>query len=200
MDQSERRVIDDLFTKLQTAEGQSGPRDAEAEASIRGHLERQPAAPYYMAQAIVVQQDALSHAQGRIQQLERELAERPAGGGGGFLSGLFGGGQPQTQTPPPPPQQMQSTPARSYPQAGGGGFLAGAAQTAMGVAGGFLIADALSSLFATDPAAAAEADPGLDPMAEDGPGAESGVEEDPFIGDAGDVSGGAFDAGGDFDF
>ena len=91
MDQNERRIIDDLFARLGEAERRAGPRDAEAERLIQGHLGRQPAAPYYMAQAIVVQQEALAGAQARIEQLERELGERPAGGG--FLGGLFGGGE-----------------------------------------------------------------------------------------------------------
>lgn len=41
-----------------------------------------------------------------------------------------------------------------YHQAGAGGFLGGAMQTALGVAGGFLIADALSGLLSPDEAAA----------------------------------------------
>jgi hypothetical protein len=42
-----------------------------------------------MAQAILVQEQALANVQTRVQELERLLAERSAGGG--FLSGLFGG-------------------------------------------------------------------------------------------------------------
>src|SRR5688572_8998177 len=86
MDQNERGIIDDLFARLDEVERRAGPRDAEAERSIRGHLTRQPAAPYYMAQAIVAQQEALARAQTRIEQLERQ-----GGAGGGFLGGLFGG-------------------------------------------------------------------------------------------------------------
>lgn len=67
-------------TRLRQAEGQSGARDADAAALIAQHVARQPAAPYYMAQAIVVQQDALAEAQMKIQELERQLEERPAGG------------------------------------------------------------------------------------------------------------------------
>ena len=88
MDQNERGIIDDLFDRLRRAEGQSEPRDPEAEALIARHVAAQPAAPYYMAQAIVVQQEALARAQSRVQELERQLAER---GSGGFLGGLFGG-------------------------------------------------------------------------------------------------------------
>ena len=85
-----------------------------------------------MAQTIVVQEQALSAAQGRIQQLEQELASRPAGGGG-FLSGLFGGGQ----TRPQPHQPYQPQPMQGLPPAHGarhgtwmGGMAPGAAAAA----------------------------------------------------------------------
>ena len=118
-----------------------------------------------MAQTIVVQEQALSAAQGRIQQLEHELASRPAGGGG-FLSGLFGGGQ----TRPQPHQSYQPQPMHGMPphmapgmgghgsRRGGGGFLAGAAQTAMGVAGGVLLGNMIAGAFSGgDEAKAADA-------------------------------------------
>jgi hypothetical protein len=178
MDQNERRIIDDLFERLRKAEDQAGPRDPDAEALIRRHAAAQPAAAYYMAQAIVVQQEALARAQERIQELERQGAERP----GGFLSGLFGG--EETETPAP------ARGARSRGSFGryqvGGGFLAGPMQTALGVAGGFLVADAISGLFADEAAAAVpgtEHDPAL-------------AEEDPFGGE--DPSGEA--GAGDLDF
>ena len=118
-----------------------------------------PAAPYYMAQAILVQEQALGTLQNRIQELEQAAAQRPAGGGG-FLGNLFGGGaaapaprpaaMPQAQGPIPP-QYMQPGPAAApgspWGRPAGGGFLAGAMQTAMGVAGGVLVADAISSAF-----------------------------------------------------
>jgi hypothetical protein len=130
-----------------------------------------------MAQAIVVQQEALANAQARIEQLERELTERPAGGG--FLGGLFGG-----EREPAQPRQRHSRSGQgpwSQPYGRGGGFLAGAAQTAMGVAGGVLIANAIADLLGPDEAAAAEPGPQEDPSAGDDLGAD-----DPF-GDAGDI-------------
>jgi uncharacterized protein len=157
MDNTERQVIDELFGKVKQAESGSGPRDAEAEARIREHVAAQPAAPYYMAQAIVIQEQALAASQARIEELEADLAQRPAAGGG-FLGGLFGGGG----SPRP-------APARRGPAAGmdpriaayndphrrqGGGFLGGAMQTAMGVAGGLLLGSAIMSMLAPDTAAA----------------------------------------------
>ena len=167
MDKNEQQIIDGLFDKLQQAERGSGPRDAEAEQRIAGHVGRQPGAPYYMAQAIVVQEHALQAAQQRIQQLEQDLQQRPAGGGG-FLGGLFGGGSI-------PPARASASPQLSqlarYQQGGGGGFLAGAMETAMGVAGGLLLGNLLMSAFSGGEAAAAEdtsaqeEDPGMDDMA-----------------------------------
>ena len=157
MNTQERQIIDDLFDKLRQVEQQSGPREPNAETHIRTRIERQPGAPYYMAQTIVMQEQALQNAQARIAELEDELARRPAGGGG-FLSGLFGGGsQPQPRPPQRQPDNMQgmappgggfgsgvSAPGMAA-QPGRGGFLAGAAQTAMGVAGGMMIGSLLGN-------------------------------------------------------
>jgi len=93
MNTQERQVIDDLFEKLRHVADQAGLREPVAEAHIRSRIEAQPGAPYYMAQTIVMQEQALLTAQARIAELEDELARRPAGGGG-FLSSLFGGASP----------------------------------------------------------------------------------------------------------
>jgi uncharacterized protein len=157
MDQNERHIIDDLFDRLRKAEEQAEPRDPDADALIARHVARQPAAPYYMAQAIVVQQEALGRAQTKIQELERGLAERRSGG---FLSGLFGDEEASTSGAPASGERSSGGFGRRSQPAGGGGFLAGAMQTALGVAGGFLIADALAGLLAPDEGAAAAAEAG----------------------------------------
>ena len=163
MDHQDRQAIEQLFGKIAQVERQSTPPDAQAADFIRSQINRQPNAPYYMAQTIVVQEQALSAAHGRIQQLEQELASRPAGGGG-FLSGLFGGGQPRSQ-PHQPYQPRHGMPPHMAPgmggmaqQRGGGGFLAGAAQTAMGVAGGVMLGNMIAGAFSGgDEAKAGEA-------------------------------------------
>jgi uncharacterized protein len=153
MDTDDRKAIAGLFDKLSQVERQMPERDPEAERFIGDAIARQPGAPYYMAQTVVVQEHALHAAQGRIEQLEAELAEaRRASQGGGFLSGLFGNGA----TPRRPAQSRQP-----MPQGAPGGFLAGAAQTAMGVAGGVLLANAIGGMFAGE-AQAAEAEPEAD--------------------------------------
>ncbi len=203
MNEQDRQAIEGLFARLADAERQAGPKDAQAEAFIKQQMGAQPGAPYLMAQTIVMQTYALEQAQQRIGELE-EQAEAPASssGGGSFLSGIFGGGSPA------PASRPSSVPAagqrpnfrggamQAQPQQGGG-FLAGAAQTAMGVAGGVLLGNALGSMFgggtaqATPAAAAPEA-----PKAEPAP-AEPAAQPEPVA----DDGGGFFDSdfGGDMD-
>jgi uncharacterized protein len=194
MEQNQRQLIDGLFAKLKQAEQLSGPRDRDAEQQIAEALARQPAAPYYMSQVILVQDHAMQAQHQRIQDLEKELTEaqaraQPPAAGGGFLSGLFGGGASQTPAPaqpaaertpvmapgaayaPPPPAQgrgwsnQPAGPVAGFGGmggGGGGGFLSSALSTAAGVAGGVMLASAVSGLFgageakAAEPAAAAE--------------------------------------------
>lgn len=192
MDQNDRRAIEGLFDKLSQVEQQSPPRDDAAERFIAGEITRQPAAPYYMAQTIVVQDHALTEAQGRIAALEAELARarQAAPQPGGLLGRLFGAppspprpAPSAAHAPMPPTLPGQGGRAMPGPQAGqGGGFLAGAAQTAMGVAGGMMLGNALAGMFA-GPASAQEAD-SLEPDAEDQD--DSAYEAADFGDDGGD--------------
>ena len=123
MNSEEQTLIDGLFSRLQQAETDSAPRDAQAEARIKEHMTRQPAAGYYMTQSILVQEHALKSldAQNKqqaqqIQQLQDELqrakAAQPApASSGGFLSSIFGGGSSRDQQP-----------AQSAPSASGSGW------------------------------------------------------------------------------
>ncbi|MBB1248170.1 DUF2076 domain-containing protein [Rhizobium sp. G21] len=173
MDQNDRYAIEGLFGKLAEVERQAPQRDAQADAFIRERMSSQPGAPYFMAQTIVVQEQALEAAQQRIEELEYQLASRPAQGGG-FFSSLFGSSQPQRSMPPRQPSPMMGQAYGQQPQSGaqagpwgqqsahgrpaGGGFLAGAAQTAMGVAGGMLLGNAIAGMLGGDEAQAAEND------------------------------------------
>ncbi len=169
MEDRDRRAIEELFQKLSQVESQSGPRDPEAERYIREQLAAQPGAAYYMAQTIIVQEQALAAAQDRIEETQRQ----GAGGSsrGGPLSGIFAGGRSRQE-----PRNSGS--GRSMESAGGpwgsaprgGGFLAGAAQTAMGVAGGVLLGNMLGGMFSGDEAdtggLADSSDPGNDETAD----------------------------------
>ena len=164
MDNQTQQVLNGLFQKLGQAEAQSGPREPAAEALIRDAVAAQPGAPYYMAQTILVQEQALESLNQRVQELEQaqaaQASQAPAQGGG-FLGGLFGGGRKSAAPPPPsqaayPPGGATGQAMRQAPQ---GSFLGGAMQTAMGVAGGVMLANAVTGMFAGDEAQAAEAEP-----------------------------------------
>lgn len=199
MDNRDREAIEELFGKIARVEGQSGPRDAEAEVYIRSRIAAQPSAPYYMAQTIVVQEQALSEAQRRIDELESRDAQTSSGGG--LLGSIFGGGQGSRSRSPAgagsvsPRQQRQDDGGPWGSRGGmgrgmgmgGGGFLAGAAQTAMGVAGGVVLGNMLADMLSPDEAAAA----GLD----DNAAAEDDIglaDADTDVADAGDFDVGDF--------
>ena len=204
MNDSDRQAIAGLFSKLGDVERQAPPRDAGAEAFIAQRIGQQPGAPYFMAQTIVMQEYALNQAQARIQELENQAQEQQyqqpaAGGGGGLFGSLFGGGQQPARRPGQVPSMPRATgvgagalnagqQAPMQPQQqggfGGGGFLAGAAQTAMGVAGGVLLGNAIGSMFAGDAPATETA------------AAEPAAEE-PQVEEAAYDDGGFDDFGGD---
>ena len=121
MNSEEQTLIDGLFSRLQQAETDSAPRDAQAEARIKEHITRQPAAGYFMTQAILVQEAAIKSldAQNKqqaqqIQQLQDELQRakttQPATSGGGILSRISSGTSREPQ------------PAPSAPASGAGGW------------------------------------------------------------------------------
>jgi hypothetical protein len=125
MNNQEREVISDIFRRLEQVAEQ--PRDPEAERFIADNLRRQPYAPYAMAQAIYVQEQALANLHDRVQQLEAEIEQlQSRAQSGGFLSGLFGGGSREPERPmsgpfgrPPGIQQGQGSPWGGQPGMGG---------------------------------------------------------------------------------
>ena len=129
MNTDEQTLIDGLFGRIKQAEDPSQPRDAQAQACIEQHLRQQPAAPYYMAQAILVQEAAIKRLDEQNKQLEAELKQARAQaeaaqasssaqstGGGGFLSSIFGSGG-RNPAPAPQPQRPSAPPVAS-----GGGW------------------------------------------------------------------------------
>lgn len=102
MSPEERQLITSLFDRIIPAAGAS--RDAEAEALITEGVKRAPHAPYVLAQAVIVQEEALKAASGRIEQLEariKALETKPAEqASSGFLGGsLFGSGRTASGVP-----------------------------------------------------------------------------------------------------
>lgn len=174
LNQQERDAIDDLFDRIEAAARKSPPRDAEAEALIQQRLRNYPPSPYYMAQTILVQEQALRSARERIEELEARQQS-----GGGFLGGLFGGDETVQQgrrTRGPWDRRADNEFARGQ----GGGFLAGAAQTALGVTGGLLLGSAIAGMFGGSAEASEyEPDASQEP-AEDMDSGDAGFGDDDF--------------------
>lgn len=175
LSRDDRNAIDGLFERLAEAERRGGPRDAEAEALIRQKMAAQPGSAYYLAQTVVVQQEALKEAERRIEELEGR------------------GREPVRRGPwDREPAQDDRRQAGGFNQ--GGGFLAGAAQTALGVAGGMMLGSLIGSIFSAGSANAAEAPADTNADAGNDAGSDAGGSDD-F---GGFDDGGGFDMGGDF--
>lgn len=185
----DRRAIEGLFDRLAQVERQNSHRDPEAEQMIDESIRRQPNAPYYLAQTVVVQQAALEEADRRIQDLEAKLRTQLTDG--------------RRDGPRGPWDRVRDTREDRYERRGtfgGGGFLAGAAQTAMGVAGGMLLGNMMGSLFGAGAAHASESPAdnqhgGSSDAAQDQE-VDAGNEHD--LADGGDFGGDGFEMGGDF--
>lgn len=154
MTPDEKQLLAGLFDRIRAAN--IGPRDAEADAFINSAMVQTPGAAYVLAQTVLIQEQALSAANQKIQQLQQQVQQQaqPQGGGsflGGLGKSLFGAPAPQQQPAYAPQPQYAPQPA---PQPGPWGapaaptsFLSGALHTAAGVAGGVLLAEGVSSLF-----------------------------------------------------
>ena len=169
MTPDERQMLADLFERVRSTG--SSQRDPQAEALINDAVRAVPFAPYVLTQTVLVQQQALENAAKRISELEAQAAppQQETSFLGGITRSIFGGSAP---TPPrssydasayqrqaaPDPYAGRSPTGYAAPQGGpwggaqaparsGGGFMSGAVQTAAGVAGGMLAANALSNMF-----------------------------------------------------
>jgi hypothetical protein len=148
MSPEERNLLTGLFDRIRAAV--NTPRDQEAETLISDATKAQPYAPYYLAQTVLVQDQALQAANNRLQELEgkvKELEGRAASQprAGGFLSGLgslFGGSgpSPRPAAPPPPPPPSggwnQAPPQGGWQRQPQGYAPAGPAQGPWGGGGG----------------------------------------------------------------
>jgi hypothetical protein len=147
VNKQDQQAIDGLFRHLYQTTEQAGPRDAAAEAYIQKYVQQAPPGlQYHMAQTLVAQQHV-------IRQLRAQLASQQQGAPAGFARPGYGQAdyaQPGYGQPgygqPGYGQAGYGQPA--YQQQGrGGGFLAGAGQIALGVGGGILGAEVLTSIF-----------------------------------------------------
>ena len=176
----ERQAIDGWFKHIREVAEGSGPREPQAEALIQHHMERIPGAAYYLAQVVLVQRQAMLKAEERLAELERQRGAAP----GSFAP------RPQAAAPQSQPRQP--------------GFLESAAQTALGVGGGVLLAGAATELaqgiFGGGDVSAGDLfdahSAGYEEALEDVDTYEAGYEDAAFdLGD--DLSGGDLDFGWD---
>lgn len=185
MNHEDRQAIENVFTRLAEVERAAGARDDEAEAYIHSRLKAQPGSAYYLAQTVVIQQQALEAAQKKISELEsNRSAAPPARPAGQFGRSAAASGAPLAPAAAP----LSSS---GFGRSAGGGFLAGAAQTALGVAGGVLLGNMLGGLFGGGNSAQAAPAPEPDPADEAG-SLDAGHE------DIGFDDGGDFSLDGDF--
>jgi hypothetical protein len=139
VNQQDQAAIEQLFQHLYQATAQAGPRDSAAEALIQGYMKQAPPGLLYqMAQTLVAQQHTLNQLRSQLAAYQQQNGA-PAGfgppPGAGYQQGYR---QPKYQQP-----------SYQYQQPGrqGGGFLAGAGQLALGIGGGILGAEVLTSIF-----------------------------------------------------
>lgn len=187
LNSDDRRAIEGLFSRVADVERQNPDRDPDAVRLIEQQIARQPSAPYYLAQTVLVQEHALEVAERRIRELEQKLESRERA-------------MDRPRGPWERNDRQDIDDRNDRRSGGGGGFLAGAAQTAMGVAGGLLLGSAIGSLFGGGSAHAAESsghDAQSDNNTDNGNDTDAGNDQD-FGGDAGDFGGDGFDMGGDF--
>src|SRR5215470_11877629 len=108
MTPQERQLVDDLFDRLSKLE--NAPRDPDAAAVIAQGLRVAPNAVYALVQTVLLQDEALKRANGRIQELEQALEQGQAGQqsqSGGFLDSMrdsiFGKNEQRGSVPNVPP-------------------------------------------------------------------------------------------------
>lgn len=183
MNPQDRQAIDSVFARIEEVERQGAPRDSEAERLIQERIQQNPQSAYYLAQTVLIQQEALKNAQQKLQEQNQTDPSAPAGAAAPSATGFGrqGAGQPPAAAP------LSSGFGRSNAGGGGGGFLAGAMQTAVGVAGGMMLGNLLGGLFGGNDAQAAEA-PAEEPAAAAPEENQDAVNDD-----------GGFDDGGGFD-
>src|SRR6516165_5811449 len=177
MTPEERNLVIELFDRLATLE--DAQRDPEAERLIRDGLRQAPNALYALVQTVLVQDEALKRADGRIRELESASAAEAAPRDQSFLGGVresvFGKREGRGSVPSVRPgeaapmspawhtatEPMQSMPAgpAGAPPAPGGSFLGTAAAAAAGVIGGSLLLSGIRSMMGSQQGAHAAFDP-----------------------------------------
>lgn len=159
MTPEEKSLLNDFLTRLSSAGAVQA--DAEAAMMIAKTADQQPSALYLTVQRAVWLEQALKHAEQKIQSLEAEKqAGTTAPAGNPWLSNTWGSGADNGRVAVPPSRVAPGpgvAPAPTYGAApgytgggfmgggsfmgGGGSFLANVAATAAGVAVGEMLVD-----------------------------------------------------------
>ena len=220
MTSQEQQLLQDLCARLTLTQGQ--PKDAQAEAELRHGLTGAPDAVYWLAQRTLMLEQALQQAQQQIAQLQQQVQQYQQGqqaqqGAGSFLSGGLGtqfgrapdsyaqepdygqSAQPQYRPQPAQPSswrdrffgggsasRVQAAPQTYAQPSGASSFLGSAAAAAAGVAGGMFLANGLENLLGGHHCNSNSLFGGSDGGSQNLHGG---------VGDVGDVSGMANDAG-----
>ena len=160
MTPQEYELISQLFARLKQTPAQ--PKDAEATDLIQRSASEHPDAAYKLVQTVLIQDMALSQAQARIAELERQAGEPGGLPRASFLpqaprgsvpaAGPWQRSLPQVAAAQPGPVVSSSPPATSswglaMPGSAGSGFLRAAAATALGVVGGQFLFQGIQSMF-----------------------------------------------------
>lgn len=149
MNPQEQQLLEDFLQRLAAVRGVA--KDPQADSLIQQRLASQPDALYLLVQRSLLQQQALDNAKAQIAQLQAQLGGQ---GGGSFLGGQAGAWN-QSQAATPPPAQAPGwrerlfgggAPAPQAQPAAAPSFLASAATTAAGVAGGMFLFNGIESL------------------------------------------------------
>lgn len=136
-----------LLDRLKRAPAATMDRDAQA--MIGQAVAAQPDFPYLLAQTVLIQDLALTQAPDRLAAAEES---QPRGDGhqaglGGFLGGLLGRGADRRDPYASAAPSSFSSSLGDRPPMQGSSFLASAAATAAGVAGGALLLQSIQSMF-----------------------------------------------------
>lgn len=172
------------------------PVDRDADALIGQLFQQFPEARYRLTQTAFVQEHALVAAQNRIQELEWELEGAQRQAQASQSRGLFGFGGSRPAPMPPRPEPVQAPGGMNPAMMGrqGPGFLATAAMTAAGVAGGLVLGNMLMSAMGGGGAAAAATGGGFGQEAV--PTSSAWTDPGAAAGFGGNDAAGAYDQGG----
>jgi hypothetical protein len=116
MSPEERQLIGSLFDRIGTAS--TGARDPEAETFIADRVREHPYAPYFLSQAVIIQEKALQAAAQKVEELQAQVRDLQEGqrsppqsqASGGFLGsvGSLFGSSGNATGPAPAPQPGRS--------------------------------------------------------------------------------------------